>query len=142
MTRRSLAFFGVLFFCAMARSAEPLRVGVVGESPFVVKGPPWCSRSRSSCFFLKESTTPSFQKPARRGVAEAFYYVVTLALTVKSAYKGFPGTLGRLVMVDYGFALAIGSPLRIPLNKALLDLEEAGSVARIFRAYFGQVYQP
>jgi ABC-type amino acid transport substrate-binding protein len=43
---------------------------------------------------------------------------------------------------NYGFALAIGSPLRIPLNKALLDLVEAGAVQRIFHAYFGSVYQP
>jgi len=337
----------------MARSAEPLRVGVVGESPFVVKGPPysgisvdlwekiaaanvWTSqytgfptveeglgsvasggtdilignvgitkdrlakvefsqpflrsgfqimvaeaRPHSAArlgenlldilrarifwclaavvlaftvlvFLFERKHNPEFPKTGTEGVAEAFYYVVTLALTGKSAYKGFPGTLGRLVMVgwivlgmitvayltssitsnmtleklgariagpqdlpgktvavvegglaeqnmrdkgvtvfptkdlaaaveallqrkadavvddapvlqsydfnnprlpitevgpvfapqNYGFALAIGSPLRIPLNKALLDLEEAGSVARIFRAYFGQVYQP
>ncbi len=203
-------------------------------------------------YFFERRHNPDFPQTTGAGMAEAFYYVVTLALTGKSAYKGFPGVLGRLVMVawillgiitvayltssitssmtlekignrisgpedlpgktvavvtgstaehylrdkgittypaadlasavdamlgqkaaaivddapvlqsydfshprlpitevgpvfapqNYGFALAIGSPLRLPLNQALLDLGESRTLAGIFHAYFGSVYQP
>ncbi|TSA33309.1 MAG: hypothetical protein D4R65_07935 [Verrucomicrobiaceae bacterium] len=203
-------------------------------------------------YFFERRHNPDFPKTTAAGAAEAFYYVVTLALTGKSAYKGFPGILGRLVMVawiilgiitvayltssitssmtleklgnrisgpedlpgktvavvsgstaehylrdkgitiypakdlasavdamlgqkaaavvddapvlqsydfnhprlpitevgpvfapqNYGFALAIGSPLRLPLNQALLDLGESRTLSGIFHAYFGSVYQP
>jgi ABC-type amino acid transport substrate-binding protein len=43
---------------------------------------------------------------------------------------------------NYGFALAIGSPLRIPLNQALLDLGESRTLTGIFHEYFGSIYQP
>lgn len=42
---------------------------------------------------------PEFPKTWHDGLAEAFYYVISLALTGKSAYKGFPGVLGRLMLV-------------------------------------------
>ncbi len=203
-------------------------------------------------FWFERKHNPDFPKAKPEGVAEAFYYVISLALTGKSAYKGFPGVLGRLVMVAWillgiitvayvtssitstmtlekmggriagpqdlpgktvavvegsaagqylrdkgitifpaanlaaavdamlqhkaaavvddapvlqsydfnhpklpitevgpvfaqqneGFALAIGSSLRMPLNKALLDLEEAGTLGQICHSYFGPVYQP
>ena len=203
-------------------------------------------------FLFESRHNPDFPKQKREGFAEAFYYVISLALTGKSTYKGFPGVLGRIVMVawmilgiitvayvtssitssmtlekmgnrisgpqdlpgrtvavvkgstaehylsdkgitifpvpditaavdallrrkadavvddapvlqsfdfshpeipitevgpifapqNYGFALAIGSPLRIPFNRALLDLEESRSLTGIFREYFGSVYQP
>ncbi|MFZ4775205.1 MAG: transporter substrate-binding domain-containing protein [Terrimicrobiaceae bacterium] len=203
-------------------------------------------------FLFERRHNPDFPKSRPEGIAEAFYYVVTLALTGKSAYKGFPGILGRLVMVAWiivgiitvayvtssitstmtlekmgnrisgpedlpgktvaavggsvaehylrdkgitifpvsdlsaavdallqrqasaivddapvlqsydfnhpalpitevgpvfsqqndGFALQIGSPLRIPLNKSLLELAEAGTLSEIFRARFGSIYQP
>ncbi|MCX6971715.1 MAG: transporter substrate-binding domain-containing protein [Verrucomicrobia bacterium] len=203
-------------------------------------------------FLFERRHNPDFPKQRREGLAEAFYYVISLALTGKSTYKGFPGVLGRLVMVawmilgiitvayvtssitssmtleklggrisgpqdlpgktvaivsgstaahylqekgitifpagdlasavdammqhkadavvddapvlqsydfnhpelpitevgpvfapqNYGFALAIGSPLRIPLNQALLDLGESRTLAGIFHEYFGSIYQP
>ena len=40
-----------------------------------------------------------FPKTWADGLAEAFYYVISLALTGKSTYKGFPGVLGRLMLV-------------------------------------------
>jgi ABC-type amino acid transport substrate-binding protein len=43
---------------------------------------------------------------------------------------------------NYGFALAIGSPLRIPLNQALLEFGESRTLAGIFHEYFGSIYQP
>lgn len=42
---------------------------------------------------------PDFPKTWADGFAEAFYYVISLALTGKSTYKGFPGVLGRLMLV-------------------------------------------
>lgn len=42
---------------------------------------------------------PEFPKAWHDGLAEAFYNVISLTLTGKSVYKGFPGVLGRLVMV-------------------------------------------
>lgn len=42
---------------------------------------------------------PDFPKGRAEGLVEAFYYVVSLTLTGKSTYKGFPGILGRLVLV-------------------------------------------
>lgn len=203
-------------------------------------------------FLFERKHNPDFPKTKPEGLAEAFYYVISLALTGKSAYKGFSGVLGRLVMVawmilgiitvayvtssitstmtleklgssisgpqdlpgktvavvegssaehylrdkgittfpakdlasaveamiehhavtvvddapvlqsydfnhpqlpitevgpifapqNYGFALAIGSPLRIPINKALLDLEESSALTKIFHSYFGSIYQP
>lgn len=203
-------------------------------------------------FLFERRHNPDFPKQRREGLAEAFYYVISLALTGKSTYKGFPGVLGRLVMVawmilgiitvayvtssitssmtleklgsrisgpqdlpgktvavvsgstaahylrnkgvtifptadfasaveamiqhkadavvddapvlqsydfshpelpitevgpvfapqNYGFALAIGSPLRMPLNQALLDLGESRALIGIFHEYFGSVYQP
>jgi len=47
---------------------------------------------------------PDFPKTWHAGLAEAFYYVVSLALTGKSAYKGFPGALGRLTLVVWMLA--------------------------------------
>lgn len=198
-------------------------------------------------YFFERRHNPDFPKSRSEGLVEALYYVVTLALSGKSAYKGFPGILGRLVMVawiilgiitvayvtssitssmtleklgsriagpqdlpgktvgvvegsaaadylrakgitilpapdlagavddllghrsaavvdaapvlqsydfnnprlpitevgpvfapqNYGIALAVGSPLRILLNAALLDLEESGALREIFRRYFG-----
>jgi polar amino acid transport system substrate-binding protein len=203
-------------------------------------------------FLFERRHNPDFPKQRREGLAEAFYYVISLALTGKSTYKGFPGVLGRLVMVawmilgiitvayvtssitssmtleklgsrisgpqdlpgktaaivsgstaahylqekgitifpakdlasavdammqhkadavvddapvlqsydfnhpelpitevgpvfapqNYGFALAIGSPLRIPLNQALLEFGESRTLAGIFHEYFGSIYQP
>lgn len=203
-------------------------------------------------FLFERMHNPDFPKQRREGLAEAFYYVISLALTGKSTYKGFPGVLGRLVMVawmilgiitvayvtssitssmtleklgnrisgpqdlpgktvaivsgstaahylqekgitifpagdlasavdammqhkadavvddapvlqsydfnhpelpitevgpvfapqNYGFALAIGSPLRIPLNQALLEFGESRTLAGIFHEYFGSIYQP
>lgn len=195
---------------------------------------------------------PDFPKTWHDGLAEAFYYVITLTLTGKSTYKGFPGVLGRLMLVawtifgvitviyltsavtsamtaeklqsqivgpqslpgklvgvvketkaleylshhnietniyptledavkallkgdvravvdaapvlqyfdanhpelaitevgpvfapyNYGFALQTGSPLRQPLNSALLQLQEKGILLEVGRTYFGTVYQP
>jgi polar amino acid transport system substrate-binding protein len=195
---------------------------------------------------------PDFPKKWGEGLAEAFYYVISLTLTGKSTYKGFPGVLGRLVLVvwmlfgivtvafltssitaamtveklqshingpqdlpghtigaikegkavgylsrqhidatlypnldeavkgllrgevraivgsapllqyydanhpklpitevgpvfapyNYGFALAPGSPLRKPLNTALLRLQESGVLFELGQKYFGTVYQP
>jgi polar amino acid transport system substrate-binding protein len=42
----------------------------------------------------------------------------------------------------YGFAMPIGSSLRGPLNRALLSLEENGSLLQIGKTYFGDVYRP
>jgi ABC-type amino acid transport substrate-binding protein len=50
-------------------------------------------------YVFERRHNPDFPKKRRDGVAEAFYYVLTLALTGKSAYKGFPGVLGRIVMI-------------------------------------------
>jgi polar amino acid transport system substrate-binding protein len=203
-------------------------------------------------YWFEKKHNPDFPKTRKDGLAEAFYYVVTLALTGKSAYKGFPGILGRVVMIlwivvgiivvayvtssitsamtveklkgkihgpndlkdkcvavvensaardymrehgiwhecfpslekavefmlagnadavvddapqvqtidfkqpnipvtvagpifskkNYGYAFAIGSPLRMPFNRALTSLNEDGSTGKIFSAYFGPDYQP
>lgn len=194
---------------------------------------------------------PDFPKSRNEGFAEAIYYVATLALTGKSAYKGFTGVLGRFVMivwivlgivlvsyvtsiitsamtveklrgkihgpddlkgkcvavvekssgetymlqkgishisfptlidavnsmlrgeadavvdevadvetmdfkrpdipvrvvgpvfsrVNYGFAFAVGSPLRLPFNRELVSICESGVLDRIFVGYFGSDYQ-
>ena len=42
---------------------------------------------------------------------------------------------------NYGFAMPLGSPLRVPLNSALLDLQESGVLTEIGQRYFGQVFQ-
>lgn len=203
-------------------------------------------------FLFERRHNPEFPKSQREGFAEAFYYVISLALTGKSTYKGFPGVLGRLVMVawmilgiitvayvtssitssmtleklgnriagpqdlpgktiavvqgstaedylrqkgitllsaktlseavsammrrsanavvddspvlqsydfrhpelpitevgpvfapqNYGFAVPIGSPLRLPLNRSLVELGESKALSEIFHNYFGSVYQP
>ncbi len=202
--------------------------------------------------FFERRHNPEFPKKWADGFAEAFYYVISLALTGKSAYKGFPGFLGRIMLVvwmlfgiitvafitssittamtvekiqahisgpqdlpgrkigavkngkavdylsrhhvdaatyptlevavenllsgkvvavvgsapllqyfdarhpdlpitevgpvfspyNYGFALAQGSPLRQPLNAALLRLQESGVLYEIGQKYFGAIYQP
>ncbi|MEI8294060.1 MAG: transporter substrate-binding domain-containing protein [bacterium] len=199
-------------------------------------------------FFFERKHNPDFPKKTGEGIAEAFYYVITLALTGKSAYKGFPGILGRLVLIvwiilgivtvayvtssitsamtieklassiesprdllnktvaviadssaenyiaksgideipekdiqeavsamlskqasavvadaavlqafdfnnpripvrvvgrvfqieNYGFAMPIGSPLRMPLNKQLVKLQESGKLRAILATYFGE----
>jgi ABC-type amino acid transport substrate-binding protein len=43
---------------------------------------------------------------------------------------------------NYGIALPIGSPLRQPLNRALLQLMESGMMVDMAKRYFGTVYQP
>ena len=42
---------------------------------------------------------PAFPRTHGDGFAEAFYYVVSLALTGRSVYKGFPGTMGKLATI-------------------------------------------
>jgi ABC-type amino acid transport substrate-binding protein len=202
----------------------------------------------TAVFFFERKHNPDFPKDTGEGLAEAFYYVITLALTGKSAYKGFPGILGRLVLIvwiilgivtvayvtssitsamtieklassidsprdllnktvaviadspaeiymakagideipckdiqeavnamlskqadavvadaavlqafdfnnprlplrvvgrvfqieNYGFAMPIGSPLRMPLNKQLVKMQESGTLRAILAAYFGE----
>jgi len=41
-------------------------------------------------FLFERRHNPEFPKTRREGMAESFYYVVSLALTGKSVYKGFP----------------------------------------------------
>lgn len=201
---------------------------------------------------FERTHNPDFPKTWHEGLAEAFYYVISLALTGKSVYKGFPGVLGRLVLVgwmilgvitvayltssitsvmtvekieshiagpedlpgkrvgavtdtsaadylhghdipyqtypdmpravaalvdghidalvgdapvlqyydysnpkipitevgpifspfNYGFALPVGSPLRRPLDAALLQLFESGTALELGRQYFGPTYRP
>jgi len=50
-------------------------------------------------YVFERRHNPDFPKTRKDGIAEAFYYVVSLALTGKSVYKGFPGVLGRLVLI-------------------------------------------
>lgn len=50
-------------------------------------------------YFFERKHNPDFPKGRKEGIAEAFYYVMTLALTGKSVYKGFPGVLGRMVLL-------------------------------------------
>lgn len=42
---------------------------------------------------------PDFPKKWADGLADAFYNVISVILTGKSVYKGFPGVLGRLMLV-------------------------------------------
>lgn len=42
---------------------------------------------------------------------------------------------------NYGFAMPIGSPLRVPLNRALLEIQENGELLKIGQEYFGEVFQ-
>lgn len=53
----------------------------------------------AAVYFFERKHNPDFPKSRKDGVAEALYYVVTLALTGKSVYKGFPGVLGRMVLL-------------------------------------------
>jgi ABC-type amino acid transport substrate-binding protein len=53
----------------------------------------------TAVFFFERKHNPDFPKGRKEGIAEAFYYVMTLALTGKSVYKGFPGVLGRMVLL-------------------------------------------
>jgi len=43
---------------------------------------------------------------------------------------------------NYGFALPIGSPLRLEVNSAILELQERGTLLDLGRKYFGSVFQP
>ena len=53
----------------------------------------------TAVFFFERKHNPDFPKGRKEGIAEAYYYVMTLALTGKSVYKGFPGVLGRIVLL-------------------------------------------
>lgn len=53
----------------------------------------------TAVYFFEKKHNPDFPKGRKEGIAEALYYVVTLALTGKSVYKGFPGVLGRMVLL-------------------------------------------
>jgi ABC-type amino acid transport substrate-binding protein len=53
----------------------------------------------AAVYLFERKHNPDFPAGRREGIAEAFYYVVTLALTGRSAYKGFPGVLGRMVLI-------------------------------------------
>lgn len=59
---------------------------------------------------------PDFPKGRAEGLAEAFYYVVSLTLTGKSTYKGFSGVLGRLVLV---FWMILGMVMVICLTSTI-----------------------
>jgi polar amino acid transport system substrate-binding protein len=52
---------------------------------------------------FERTHNPDFPKARGAGLAEAFYYVMGL-VTGKSSYKGFPGVLGRLVLVGWMIA--------------------------------------
>lgn len=53
----------------------------------------------SAVYFFERKHNPDFPKGRKEGIAEALYYVLALALTGKSVYKGFPGVLGRMVLL-------------------------------------------
>lgn len=53
--------------------------------------------------FFERAHNPDFPKKWGDGLAESFYYVVSLSLG-KSGYKGFGGWLGRLVLVVWTIA--------------------------------------
>jgi hypothetical protein len=53
----------------------------------------------TAVYLFERKHNPDFPAGRKEGIAEAFYYVVSLALTGKTAYKGFPGVLGRLVLI-------------------------------------------
>lgn len=57
-----------------------------------------------------------------------------------------PGDTGHFELVgpvfepqDYGIAVALGSPLRKPLNKALLEMQEDGTFERLEGSWFGDL---
>jgi len=54
--------------------------------------------------FFERKHNPDFPKGWHEGFVEAFYYLVSVALTGKSVYKGFPGILGRMMLIFWMFA--------------------------------------
>ena len=58
----------------------------------------------SAVYFFERKHNPDFPKGRKEGVAEALYYVMAMTLTGKSVYKGFPGVLGRMVLMLWVFA--------------------------------------
>ncbi len=50
-------------------------------------------------YSFERKHNPNFPASRKEGIAEAFYCVVAIALTGKSVYKGFPGVLGRVVLI-------------------------------------------
>ena len=53
----------------------------------------------SAVYFFERKHNPDFPKGRKEGAAEALYYVMAMTLTGKSVYKGFPGVLGRMVLM-------------------------------------------
>ncbi len=51
--------------------------------------------------FFERRHNPDFPKAWGEGLADAFYNVMSITLTGKSVYKGFPGVLGRLLLVGW-----------------------------------------
>jgi len=43
---------------------------------------------------------------------------------------------------NYGFAVPLGSPLRVQINSAILELQERGTLLDLGLKYFGPVFQP
>ena len=77
--------------------AEPQHVAVLGS----VAGLIVVATLAIAAFERRHN--PDFPKTPGAGLAESFYYVMGL-VTGKSAYKGFPGVLGRLVLVGWMMA--------------------------------------
>ena len=47
--------------------------------------------------------------------------------------------MGRVFQVEnYGFAMPIGSPLRMPLNRQLVMMQESQQTHAILAGYFGE----
>jgi polar amino acid transport system substrate-binding protein len=55
----------------------------------------------TTVYFFERKHNPDFPKGRNEGIAEAVYYVVTLALTGRSSYRGFSGVLGRIMLVTW-----------------------------------------
>lgn len=81
----------------LGRLAEPQHLPVLGFVAVAVV------LSTFAVAWFERRHNPEFPKTGPAGLAEAFYYVMGL-VTGKSAYKGFPGVLGRLVLVAWMLA--------------------------------------
>ena len=55
----------------------------------------------TTVYFFERKHNPDFPNGRNEGIAEAVYYVVTLALTGRSSYRGFSGVLGRIMLVTW-----------------------------------------
>jgi polar amino acid transport system substrate-binding protein len=130
-----------------AMTVEQLRGGIQGPEDLLGKRVGTTTGSTSAKWLVEHDTTPTeFQKideayaALERGNLDAVVFDAPVVLYyAATAGAGKVEVVGPIFKKEnYGILFPPGSPLRKPINEALLKMREDGSYEKLYQKWFGQ----